>query len=161
MSTFPVLIHSVFILSLNARRRSSRAENLSLMILGCTLLVTVFIHSFSMVSGSLSSIMLTAVELSDFPFEAHTLQVSVSSFDDVYHLKCSLWLLVDTFPQLLYFRHDDIYQFALVCVLLVKPFLNSLRIFSEALNFFFDFIRQVGSQHKRFFTWFIEWFNVL
>ena len=99
--------------------------------------------------------------VTDFLFEAHTLQVSVYSYDDVYHLKCSLWVLVDTLSQLLFFRHYSIYQFALVSVLLVKPFPNSLRIFSKALNFFFDFIRQVGSQDKCFFSWFIEWFNVL
>ena len=52
-----------YILSLNSSRRSSSAGNLSLMISGCSLLVTIFIHSFSMVSGSLSSIMLKIVEL--------------------------------------------------------------------------------------------------
>ena len=108
------------VLSLNSSSRFRRVGKLSLAIPGCVVLVTIFINSFSLGSGSISSIILAIVELLiSFSRPRLVRSICTLSITLFHHLKHSFRVCVYTPFQLFYFWHYSIHQLALVSILLV------------------------------------------
>ena len=119
------------VLSLNSSSRFRTVGKLSLAIPGCVMLVTIFINSFSLGSGSISSIILVIVELLN-SFSRPRLFRSICNLSITlfYHLKHSFRVCIYTPFQLFYFWHYNIHQLALISILLINLLLYLFDIFS-------------------------------
>ena len=111
------------ILSLNSSSRFRRVGTLSVSIPGCVLLLTTFIHSFPMDSGSFSAIILTMVELL-ISFSRPRLFRSICTLSITFIIS-SISLESASF-------HYSIHQLALISILLLKwlPYLFGQVLFS-------------------------------